>query len=90
MPYLLLLLLLTGCYLNVSMPTAIPTPSPEPTAEGWNTLATGLEFRTYNQLLQTVRIDPANYEFRVYYRPDEPLRIEQWDAFAPCGSDYQC
>jgi uncharacterized protein YigE (DUF2233 family) len=83
MPYLLLLMLLTGCYLNVSMPTAIPTPSPEPTEEGWESLANGLEFRTYNQLLQTVRIDPANYEFRVYYRPDEPLRIEQWESLLP-------
>jgi uncharacterized protein YigE (DUF2233 family) len=83
MRFFILLLLLTGCFLQEAVPTATPTIPPEPTAEGWETLANGLEFRSYNELLKTLRIDPANYEFRVYYRPDEPLRIEEWETLLP-------
>jgi uncharacterized protein YigE (DUF2233 family) len=83
MAFLLLLLLLTGCFIQTIEPTEIPSPSPEATAEGWDTLATGLEYRSYNRVLQTLRIDPSNYEFRVHYRPEEPLKIEQWEALLP-------
>jgi exopolysaccharide biosynthesis protein len=83
MRLLVVLLLLTGCLQEITTPAENPTPSPEAATEDWESLATGLEFRSYNTFLKTVRIDPANYEFRVHYRPDEPLRMEQWEALLP-------
>jgi uncharacterized protein YigE (DUF2233 family) len=71
MRFLLLLFLLTGCIRLNPIPTATALPR------------AGLEFRTYNTVLQTVRIDSAYYEFRVHYRPGEPLRIDEWQALLP-------
>lgn len=83
MRLILLLLLLTGCFQEVIIPSPSPSPSPATNQENWETLANGLEFRSYNTILQTVRIDPTYYEFRVHYRPSEPLNISEWEALLP-------
>ncbi len=68
----------------VMEPTTIPTP-----ASLWQSLAPGLETRTYtpngNSFAQIValRITPALYTFRVHYQPDEPLYINGWKTRLP-------
>lgn len=91
--YSVIFLLLCGCTLSAAAtPTPTPTPTPPPTEtpaaliSEWETLAPGLERRTYfptpdNQVTQIValRIDPANYTFRAHYRPGEPLTASEWE-----------
>lgn len=83
MRFILLCLILTGCFRLAPIPTEAPTPSPEAANNDWELIANGLEFRNYNIILQTLRINPANYEFRVHYRPNEPLRLDEWEALYP-------
>lgn len=89
-----LFFLLWGCTLAPTV-TPLPTltPTPQPTEipvevlNEWETLAPGLERRTYyptpeNEITQIValRIDPTYYNFRAHYRPGEPLTAQEWGA----------
>jgi hypothetical protein len=87
---LLMCLLFSGCNLTLApsnLPTLFPTPSPTPTADGWDTVAQGLEQRTYltpdQYVYQTIRIDPAYYTFRAHYRPGELLTLNEWREVLP-------
>lgn len=86
---LLYLLLVGGCTL-MAAPTPTPLPTPTPAADGWETLAPGLERRILlpdadNLLSQLIvlRVDPARYTFRAHYRPGEPLNLLQWRGELP-------
>ncbi len=73
-------------------PTAVaPAASPTPLAPdtGWETARPGLERRVIRffdadgrlaEHLYILRFDPALYEFRVGYRPGEPLSLQEWQA----------
>ena len=92
------LLWVAGCTISVvDMPTSTPTPIPTATtvatgADGWTNLAPGLERRVYNPpagfftRLTVLRIDPAQYDFRVHYRPSAPLMVDDWAAPLPAAS----
>lgn len=83
-----------GCMFNFapSTPTPIPAPpsaTPNAEAADWQTLAPGIEIRTYvpnevtlSQLL-VLRIDPTRYTFRAHYRPGEPLSASGWRTELP-------
>lgn len=83
---LLLLMLLTAC--NVQTHAILPSPPDNP-ADGWQALATGLDFRTYTPnddtlaQLAAVRIDPAQYTFRAHYQSGQPLTLSQWREALP-------
>ncbi|MBI5671350.1 MAG: phosphodiester glycosidase family protein [Chloroflexi bacterium] len=87
----LCLLLVSGCTLLATpTPTPTPLPTPTPAADGWETLAPGLERRVYlpdeaNLLSQIIilRVNPAQYTFRAHYRPGNPLTLLQWRAELP-------
>lgn len=90
----LICLLFGACNLNlkpVNQATISPSPTPaSPTIQDeWQTIADGLEWRTYipnnNVLAQlvTVRIDPQKYHFRAHYHPGQALSIQQWQADNP-------
>jgi uncharacterized protein YigE (DUF2233 family) len=79
-------------------PPLQPTPTPSPTTipaeiaemtDGWRVIAPGLEQRAYipqDEALLTMtalRIDPAQYTFRVHYRPGEALTLRDWQAQLP-------
>jgi uncharacterized protein YigE (DUF2233 family) len=59
-------------------------------ADGWHTLAPGLEQRTYvtaeGFMYEVVRIDAAQYTFRAHYRPHEPLSIYDWRTALPTAA----
>lgn len=70
-------------------PTATLTPAPTNTLsaslETWQTIAPGLERRLYQPgddypltQLFALRINPADFTFRVHYRPDDPLPASGW------------
>jgi uncharacterized protein YigE (DUF2233 family) len=96
--WMLMLTLLCGCNMVLAplptavpaiIPTVLPVSTPVP-IDSWQTLASGLERRTYfpppeNEVtkLTALRIDPAAYTFRVHYRPGEPLNIRQWAEVLP-------
>lgn len=77
-----------GCALSSAFPTPTPTPvptaTPAPAANGWDVLAPGLERRVYTPpdgfftRLTVLRIDPAQFAFRVHYRPGAPLYADGW------------
>lgn len=82
-------LVMLGCNMTVIPATMTPTPQPSPTPtsappDGWNRVGDGLQQRTLtmpdNALAQfiAVRMDPAQYEFRVHYSPGEPRRLNDW------------
>ncbi len=81
-PLLTVVTLLGGC-------ASTSTGSAPPSAEVWETLAPGLDWRLYrpgsSMLTQLVvlRIDPAYYTFRVHYRPGAPLTLAGWSAALP-------
>ena len=87
------LIWLMSCTLSAGTPpTQTPLPSATPTApsnDAWQSLAPGLERRIYNPpsgfftRLTVLRIDPGSYDFRVRYRPGEPLMAEEWAATYP-------
>lgn len=88
-----ILLLLTGCTLNLAPPQAAPTlPPPEVSQplDSWNELAPGMEQRAYDPIagntlarLQALRFDPALYSFRVHYSPGLPLSAMEWANVLP-------
>jgi uncharacterized protein YigE (DUF2233 family) len=73
------------------IPVAVVTPIPPVNnTVAWEVLAPGLERRIYrphgsNVLTQllVVRIDTAQYQFRVHYQPDQPLNVRQWREVLP-------
>lgn len=76
--------ILSGC--------VAPTPTGIAPADDtvWETLAPGLERRSYRPggdyaltQLVAVRIDPAYYSFRVHYRPGDPLSVSNWQNALP-------
>jgi uncharacterized protein YigE (DUF2233 family) len=77
---------LSGCNLADTPQATLPTVAPiaTPTPDGWQTLAPGLERRTYlaeeGYIYEAVRIDPNQYSFRAHYRPGEPLRVDDWQT----------
>lgn len=101
---IVLMLLLAGCYQGqpaatspppaAATPTASVTPPPPataapPAAEGWLSIAPGLEQRSITPhdtpLAQfvVVRIDPAYYSFRAHYRAGQPLNLTAWQQELP-------
>ncbi len=73
---LLLLFIIAAC---VQSSDEIPLSDIED--DRWDFVAEGLEQTTIREgalIFQAVRIDPDYYNFRVHYRPGEPLNIEQW------------
>jgi uncharacterized protein YigE (DUF2233 family) len=60
----------------------------------WETLAPGLERRTYipanNTLGQLIvlRINPTYFTFRVHYRPGDPLTLDQWQEQIPSAAAF--
>jgi len=85
-PLITILSLVSGCTLG-AQPTNTPIPSAtvEPSNNGWEVLANGLERRTIqpggnNALTQLVvlRVDPTFYTFRAHYRPGAPLSMPTW------------
>jgi uncharacterized protein YigE (DUF2233 family) len=67
----------------------LPTLTHTPSTTTWETVAPGLERRSYvpnnrnSAQLYVVRIDPAYYTFRAHYRPGEPLSVEGWQQELP-------
>ena len=68
--------------------TTAPTPTPIPDT-GWQVVQPGLEQRTIHlfdasdavrERLFLLRLDPAQFIFRVAYRPGAPLSIPEWQA----------
>lgn len=84
--------LLSGC---LQPAISAITPSPEVTqvdseSNGWEMLSPGLERRVLfpggnYPLTQftVIRIDPAQFAFRVHYRPGEPLSLAEWRDALP-------
>lgn len=71
-------------------PTLPPEVIPNVGAETWQTIAPGLERRTYfppptNEVTRftALRVDPSTHTFRVHYRPGAPLTIRQWADMLP-------
>ena len=89
---LLLFFWLSGCNLTNVPETNLPPVEPVMTAtpDGWQTLAPGLERRTYltdeGFTFEAVRIDPNQYMFRAHYRPGEPLNLNGWRAELPAAT----
>lgn len=93
----LILILLPACNLQSLAPTIIPIlPTIAPTtvpvtvdSNDWQTIADGLEQRTYipdnAELAQmkVFRFDPNHYRFRAVYRAGEPLSITEWTQLEP-------
>ena len=79
---------MVGCTMQSVQATATVTPPPTTTPaldnNTWETLAPGLERRIYRPSaglftrLTAIRIDPANYDFRVHYQPGEPQLLPDW------------
>lgn len=95
-----LLALLVGCNLAIgTTPTPITTrnaqlqPTPfnvavTPEGDGWQTVAPGLERRTFEPggfLAQIIalRIDPNLYTFRAHYQPGEARGLNEWANALP-------
>ncbi|HUN06250.1 MAG TPA: phosphodiester glycosidase family protein [Aggregatilineales bacterium] len=80
---------------STPVPTITPTPAPavDDTLFGpvnsWESVSPGLERRRYlpsdNALTQMIalRIDPAQFSFRVHYQPAQPLTAQQWIEALP-------
>lgn len=57
-------------------------------SEAWDEISIGIEQRLLSAestLFQIVRVRPSEYQFRVHYRPSEPLTIEEWQAELPAA-----
>ncbi|CAG0946824.1 hypothetical protein ANRL1_03318 [Anaerolineae bacterium] len=72
-------------------PTATVTPAPTPiptvavSPDGWQEIRSGVQLREmYREAaiksgrVLVVRIDPAQVDFHIQYRPDQPLRVTEW------------
>ncbi|MEL6149773.1 MAG: phosphodiester glycosidase family protein [Chloroflexota bacterium] len=89
-----LILWVVGCTLraNPVLPTATPIPptaTPAPASSGWVTLQPGIEERilrppnSFFAQLVAIRIDPQQVDFRVHYRPGDPLFADDWRTELP-------
>jgi hypothetical protein len=74
---------------NTAVPTSTPS-SPETNliSEAWQSINTGLDQRTYTSggilsEILALRIDPTRYTFRVHYRPQAPLLLDDWRTELP-------
>jgi hypothetical protein len=75
------------------LPTSLPELPTEPETAveigGWTQVVLGLETRSLSpngnflSQLDIVRIDPTLYQFRVHYRPGDPLLLGQWQTELP-------
>lgn len=89
---LLLFFWLFGCNLTNAPESGLPPPIPAITAtpDGWQTLAPGLDRRSYvteeGFAFEAIRIDPNQYTFRAHYRPGEPLDVDGWLAQLPVAT----
>lgn len=92
------LMFLAGCFQFARLPeetitlpaTLEPSPTVTSAPQTWETLLPGLEQRSYRTviggtILQSVRVDPGLYSFRVHYRPGDPLTIDQWKEILPAA-----
>ncbi|MDX1993785.1 MAG: phosphodiester glycosidase family protein [bacterium] len=77
----------TATAIAVIPPTDLPaTAAP---VSGWQELLPGLEQRidspndNFFAQIVLLRIDPAQFAFRVHYRPGAPLRLDEWQAELP-------
>jgi len=85
------MLWLVGCTMQVVQPTPTATAAPvtPTTSDEWETLQGGLERRVYRPSgglftrVTALRIDPAQYDFRVHYQPEAPAFINEWDEALP-------
>jgi uncharacterized protein YigE (DUF2233 family) len=73
----------------IPTPTSIPLPTttPIPADTGWQILASGLEYRELDVTFQNrsdrlrlARVDPALFNFRVLYAPNQPRTVSEWLA----------
>lgn len=87
-----LFLSLAGCIAPASgqLPTTVPpTLTPAPVSSAWEPLLPGLERRIYRPTdtlvtrLTALRIDPAQMNLRVHYRPGAPLPVAGWREQLP-------
>ncbi len=86
-------LLISACFTlaTTAAPTTTPPIATIPATENnnWQTLAPGLEQRIFipngNAFARilALRIDPAQYDFRVHYHPGEPLNATGWQQQLP-------
>lgn len=84
-----LLLFVSATLLACTAPT--PTPAPADSADGWTSLATGVEFRVERVTpadsrafdMHILRVYPAFVQFKVSYRPQSPLSFTDWQAALP-------
>ncbi len=93
--YMLMTLLLGGCFSFALEPIATPLlptlPIPtDVTDTGWQLIAPGLERRNYdpdplNPITRMValRIDPNQYTFRAHYQPGQALNVLEWTQALP-------
>lgn len=69
-------------------PTVTPIPSATNTTE-WTAIADGMQRQLLSldrTLFQTIQIDPQVYTFRVFYHPQSPKTIRQWQAELPAAT----
>lgn len=83
------LISLCACGLTELLTPPTPTPTPTPDPNAWHSMGDGLYHRNYRldgefpAVFTMLRADPALYQFRVHYRPGDPLTIQQWREALP-------
>lgn len=83
--------LLSGCFSFSLQPITTPSPLLTPTPNsGWQSIAHGLERRNYDPdplnpvtRMIALRIDPAEYTFRVHYQPSQAQSTLEWTTALP-------
>ncbi len=91
--FILIALLLGGCFSFTLQPIATPVPlaiSSIVPSNGWQSIAPGLDRRNYDpDLLNPItrmvalRIDPAQYTFRAHYQPGQAFNASEWTMALP-------
>ena len=85
------LLLSMACSLQAattSINQSVPSDATLDYGSSWSSLSAGVEYRTFPVQpsdglafdMHVVRLDPAQVQFRVHYRPDDPLTSTRWRA----------
>ena len=80
---------LGSAYLEPTQPLPDAAPRLPVLSEAWQVAAPGIEVRVITPpqallaQMVVVRLDPAQVQFRVHYRPGEPRSIAQWQAELP-------
>jgi Phosphodiester glycosidase len=90
-----MLSILSGCFSSTLPSNSTSNPIlPTATSETWETLALGLERRTYTPpnnafgTLIVLRIEPALYTFRAHYRPQAALTLAGWREALPNATAF--